>query len=79
MLQICLVLESRLWHQSAARQRQREDDLSRRIAALSARTGVKGTSGRQSRPVDSDDDDDLLMGTQPQKVPHIPTPDGQRG
>ncbi|KAK9862998.1 hypothetical protein WJX84_005505 [Apatococcus fuscideae] len=63
---VCLVLESRLWHQSASRQRQREDDLSRRIAALSA-ISTRGISGRKSKHLDSDEDDDLLVGAQPQQ------------
>ena len=61
------MLESRLWHQSASRQRQREDDLSRRIAALSA-ISTRGISGRKSKHLDSDEDDDLLVGAQPQQV-----------
>ena len=59
---MCMVLESRLWNQAAARQQADNDRLSQRIAALTAK---KAARGKQNKPYESDSDDDLLMETQP--------------
>lgn len=64
------MLESRLFQQGIVQQLQREDELSHRIAALSAQvaagTGYAGS--RKSQAHDSEDEDNIVMDTQPQQV-----------
>ncbi|KAK9836584.1 hypothetical protein WJX74_003639 [Apatococcus lobatus] len=66
LVTVCLVLESRLYQQSAVKQLQREDDLSRRIAALSAQV-AQGIGGHKPQAQDSEDEDDIIMETHPRQ------------
>lgn len=69
-VQVCLVLESRLFQQGVVQQLQREDELSHRIAALSAQVaaGTGGMGSRKSHGHDSEDEDNIVMETHPQQV-----------